>query len=167
MAETGAEAGMKSGAETARQIRELADRAAVLDLVNAYATALDTRDWEALGGLFTEDARWEYGGSNGSGGYARSGPEAIVALMRASLEPLDATQHLNGNNVVTVRGDEAEHTGYAHAQHVKRGLPGGESYLGGVRYRDRLRRTPDGWRFSHRLLTHMWGEGNPAVLGSR
>ncbi|MEV7006464.1 nuclear transport factor 2 family protein [Streptosporangium sp. NPDC051022] len=148
--------------EITRRIQELADRAAVLDVVNAYAMALDTRDWEALGELFTEDALWEY---RGAAVYTLSGRDAVVTRARAALEPLDATQHLNGNNVVKVRGDEAEHTGYVHAQHVRHGLPGGELYLGGVRYQDRLRRTSDGWRFTHRLLVHIWGEGNPAVFG--
>ncbi len=32
------------------------DRAAITDTVIAYATAVDTRDWEALGRLFTDDA---------------------------------------------------------------------------------------------------------------
>ena len=40
-------------------LQELADRAAIVDAVIAYATALDTRDWERLGALFTDDARWE------------------------------------------------------------------------------------------------------------
>ena len=33
-------------------IRELVDRAAIADVAIAYATALDTRDWEELASLF-------------------------------------------------------------------------------------------------------------------
>ncbi|MFJ3591279.1 nuclear transport factor 2 family protein [Streptomyces sp. NPDC090231] len=143
-------------------LQELTDRAAIVDAVIAYATALDTRDWEALGSLFTDDACWEYGGS----GERLRGPDAIVARISTSLERVDATQHLNGNHVGAVHGDEAEHTCYYQAQHVRHGLPDGEKFLGGGRYEDRLRRTPDGWRFTHRRITNIWSDGNPAVLAS-
>jgi 3-phenylpropionate/cinnamic acid dioxygenase small subunit len=143
-------------------LQELADRTAIVDAAIAYATALDTRDWKALGALFTDDACWEYSGS----GERLYGPDAIIARISAGLERLDATHHLNGNHVATVRGDEAEHTCYYQAQHVRLGLPDGEKFLGGGRYDDRLRRTPDGWRFTHRRLTSVWSEGNPAVITS-
>jgi ketosteroid isomerase-like protein len=142
--------------------QELADRAAIVDAVIAYATAVDNRDWERLGSLFTDDACWEYSGSE----ERISGPTAIVARISASLERFDATQHLNGNHVAAVHGDQAEHTCYYQAQHVRLGLPDGEKFLGGGRYDDRLRRTPDGWRFTHRRITSIWSEGNPAVITS-
>lgn len=143
-------------------LQELIDRAAIVDAVLAYATALDTRDWQRLGGLFAEDACWEYSGS----GDQLVGRDAIVARISTSLERFDATHHLNGNHVVAVHGDEAEHTCYYQAQHVRLGLPDGEKFLGGGRYDDRLRRTPDGWRFTHRRITSVWSEGNPAVITS-
>ncbi|MQY07647.1 nuclear transport factor 2 family protein [Actinomadura macrotermitis] len=143
-------------------LQELIDRTAIVDAAIAYATALDTRDWQALGGLFAEDACWEYSGSEDR----IFGGEAIVARISTSLARFDATHHLNGNHVVTVHGDEAEHTCYYQAQHVRLGLPDGEKFLGGGRYDDRLRRTPDGWRFIHRRITSVWSEGNPAVVTS-
>jgi hypothetical protein len=65
-----------------------------------------------------------------------------------------------------VHGDEAGHTCYYQAQHVRLGLPAGEKFLSGGRYDDRLRRTADGWRFTHRRITSVWSEGNPAVITS-
>jgi SnoaL-like protein len=94
------------------------------------------------------------------------GPGAIVARISASLERFDATHHLNGNHVTAVHGDEAEHTYYYQAQHVRLGLPDGDKFLVGGRYDDRLRRTPGGWRFTHRSITSVWSEGNPAVITS-
>lgn len=140
--------------------QELADRAAIVDAVIAYATAVDTRDWERLGALFTDDACWEYTGS----GERLCGPETIIARISASIGRFDATHHLNGNHVTAVHGDEAEHACYYQAQHVRRGLPGGEKFLAGGRYDDRLRRTPGGWRFTYRRITGAWSEGNPAVI---
>jgi len=141
---------------------EYIDRAAIVDVVVAYATALDTRDWKLLGGLFTEDASWAYSGS----GEQVRGRDAIVARLGAGGDRYDATHHLNGNHVTVVHGDEAEHTCYFQAQHIRRGLPDGEHLLVGGRYDDRLRRTPDGWQITHREVTKVWSEGNPAVSAS-
>jgi ketosteroid isomerase-like protein len=142
--------------------RELADRAGIVDAVIAYATAVDTRDWKALGALFTDDARWEYSRS----GEQLSGPDTIVARISASVDRLDATHHLNGNHVTVVHGDQAEHTCYYQAQHVRLGTQGGEKFLAGGRYDDQLRRTPDGWRFTYRRIISVWTEGNLAVISS-
>ncbi|MHA6764967.1 nuclear transport factor 2 family protein [Streptacidiphilus sp. PAMC 29251] len=143
-------------------LEELADRAAIVDAAVAYATAVDAGDWARLGTLFTDDACWEYSG----GGERVVGPAAIVARISSSVGRFNATHHLNGNHVAAVHGDEAEHTCYYQAQHVRLGLPGGERFLAGGRYDDRLRRTPDGWRFTHRRITNIWSEGNPAVITS-
>ncbi len=61
-------------------------------------------------------------------------------------------------------GDEAGHTCYYQAQHVRLGVAGGERFLAGGRYDDRLRRTHEGWRFTHRAIISVWSEGNPAVI---
>jgi 3-phenylpropionate/cinnamic acid dioxygenase small subunit len=151
-----------SMSQTATEVQGLVDRAAILDTVIAYATALDSKDWATLGALFTDDASWEYTGS----GERLSGPPAIVTRISASLERYDATQHLNGNHVTAVQGDEAVHTCYFQAQHVRLGVPGGEKFLGAGSYNDRLRRTTDGWRFTHRKITSVWSEGNPAVIAT-
>lgn len=140
-------------------VRELADRAAILDVVTAYSLALDTKDWTTLGMLFTPDATWEYT----AGGELLHGPDAVVARISATLRPLPTTQHLYGNHLVTVHGDEASHSCYVQAQHVG---DDGEQFLGAGRYADRLRRTPAGWRFTHRELTSMWHTGNPSVLAT-
>jgi SnoaL-like domain len=82
------------------------------------------------------------------------------------VQRFDATHHLTGNHVAAVHDDHAEHTCYYQAQHVRLGLPDGEKFLGAGRYDDRLRRTPDGWRFTHRRITSVWSDGNPAVITS-
>jgi hypothetical protein len=70
-----------------------------------------------------------------------------------------------GNHVVTLDGDAATAQCEVQAQHVRRGVDGGSTFTLGGRYRDRLTRTPDGWRIAHRDLEVVWVAGNPAVLG--
>ncbi|MCP3803456.1 nuclear transport factor 2 family protein [Allokutzneria sp. A3M-2-11 16] len=146
---------------TSSRVQEIADRLDVVDVVVAYATALDTKDWALLGSLFTDAAIFEFAGRF----ERQEGPAAIVALISAVLGPLDATQHINTNHVVTVHGDEAEHTCYFQAQHVRRGLPGGEQFIVAGAYVDRLRRTPGGWRFAHRSVRKTWMRGNSEITG--
>lgn len=146
--------------DSAGQVRALADRVAVLDTVFAYAHALDTKDWAALPALFTDDAQVDFGGRAGT---AR-GPEEIAEALRRPLRELDGSLHMVTNSVVRVSGDTTTHRACVFARHLRRGTPGGDLYVIVGRYDDRLRRTADGWRFSHRTLTRTWSDGNPAVL---
>ncbi|MCJ7439207.1 MAG: nuclear transport factor 2 family protein [Acidimicrobiia bacterium] len=65
------------------------------------------------------------------------GLDAIIRRCRETLDPCDATQHLVRSHVVTLGG----------------------------RYRDRVTRTPAGWRIAHRELEFVWIAGNPGVPG--
>ncbi|WP_019929788.1 nuclear transport factor 2 family protein [Nocardia sp. BMG111209] len=134
-----------------------ADRLAIIDTVVAYATAVDTRDWESFARLYTDDAVWEYR----AGGERRIGPEAIVARVR-SVEKFDATQHYVTNHVVGVAGDEATHTCYYQARH----LSGDRQFVSGGRYRDRLRRNGSGWLIAERVLIGVWSEGDVSIMSA-
>ncbi|MFI6600961.1 nuclear transport factor 2 family protein [Nonomuraea sp. NPDC050536] len=141
-------------------LAELTDRAAIMDVVVAYATALDTRDWKLLAEQFTPDATWAYPGMIEQ----VRGPEQIAAALGAGLRGLEATQHLLGNHHIRLDGDQAEHTCYFQAQHVRRGAPGGDTYLAAGRYSDVLRRTPGGWKIAARRLSGMWSQGSLGVF---
>lgn len=139
---------------------DLDQRLAVQDTCVSYALALDTRDWGWLRSLFLPAAVAEYGGELGS----RQGYESIEAACRAALLPLSSSQHLMGNHLVTVRGDDAEAVCYFQATHVKTGAPGGDIYTVAGRYDDHLVADGDAWRIARKVLTVMWTHGNPAVL---
>ena len=140
-------------------LQQLLDRLEIHDLLARYCTALDTRDWERLGEVFTPDGVYEYGTLGSPQGVA-----AVIAAIRGTIGDLDATQHLVGNLVVDVRGDEATADCYLISQHIRRDTPGGDHYFLGGRYHDRLVRTPGGWRIAHRTLHKMWTSGNRDVV---
>ncbi|MCX6386165.1 MAG: nuclear transport factor 2 family protein [Solirubrobacterales bacterium] len=50
--------------------------------------------------------------------------------------------------------------------HVFKGAEGGDHYLVGGHYVDRLVRTADGWRIAHRTLHATWMEGNASVFAA-
>ena len=140
-------------------LRELLDRTEIGELLARYSTALDSRQWDLLGEVFLADAACDYGSLGSPQGLAE-----ITGLIRGTIGDLDATQHLVGNVVVTVDGDAATADCYLISQHIRRDTPGGDHYLLGGRYSDRLVRTPAGWRIAHRTLHRMWASGNRDVV---
>jgi 3-phenylpropionate/cinnamic acid dioxygenase small subunit len=141
------------------ELQDLRDRMAIGDLLARYSAALDQREWELLGEVFLPDATCDYGALGHPRGIA-----GITALIRGTIGDLDATQHLVGNVVVRVDGDEATADCYLISQHIRAGTPGGDHYLLGGRYADRVVRTPAGWRIAHRTLHRMWTMGNREVV---
>jgi hypothetical protein len=136
----------------------LEDRLEIVDLTVAYCWALDTRSWSDLDEVFLPDASAELAAP------LLQGRDKIKARIRGALEPLDDSQHMVTNHQVAVDSDTATSRCYFHAQHVRRGLEGGENLIIAGRYEDDLKRTSAGWRISHRQLVVMWREGNPAVV---
>jgi ketosteroid isomerase-like protein len=133
------------------------DHADILELTHRYCWALDDRDWDALRRVFTDDADADLG-------VQCADVDAIVDQCRSFLSTLDASHHMVTNHLIDVDGDVATCRCYFQAQHVVVGLDGGESWMLGGRYIDRLRRTDDGWRVEHRDLVSSWSDGNPAIL---
>jgi len=135
-----------------------ADRIAITDLTIAYCWALDTRDWDRLDDVFSADVTAELASP------LLHGVEAIKARIKLALVPLDDSQHIVTNHQIVIDGDTATCRCYLHAQHVRRGVEGGDNYVIGGRYEDTMVRTAEGWRIAHRRLVAMWREGNVAVL---
>ncbi len=137
---------------------DLADRTAIADLTIAYCWALDTHRWDDLDDVFSADATAELASPT------LYGVDAIKARVALALVPLDESQHMVTNHQIVIDGDHATCRCYLHAQHVRRGVDGGDNFVIGGRYEDRMVRTGEGWRISHRRLVSMWREGNLAVL---
>jgi 3-phenylpropionate/cinnamic acid dioxygenase small subunit len=141
------------------ELAELQDKLAITEVCHRYAVALDQRDWAALRTCFTADATAYYRDKNPTQGYP-----AIEARVRNALAPLSASQHLIGNVVVTLAGDEAFSVCYLQAQHVRPDTEGGDTFIIAGRYVDHFVRVPDGWRIARRKLETLWTDGNPAVI---
>jgi hypothetical protein len=137
---------------------EVRDRVEIAELCARYMTALDTKDWVLLESCFASAPVFVHPGGR------LEGFAAILARTSAALAPLDITQHLLGNVVVSVDGDHARVSSYFHAQHVRAGTDGGDLYVIAGRYDDAVTRTADGWRITERTQTYSWRSGNRAVV---
>jgi hypothetical protein len=123
---------------------ECTERQAIVDVLNAYATCLDTRDWLGLNNVFHRQA---------TGIYATTlaGRAAIVDSIRSFLGGCGPSQHLLGNYQISIDGDHAESATKARVLHVGAGERAGlVPYEAIGVYRDRHLRTADGWRIIHR-----------------
>ncbi len=139
------------------RIQDLLDRDAIRHIQIRYAWSLDNHNWEALKEVFLPDAVADYRGER------FEGLEAIVAKCASSLEPADASQHLNGCHWAQIDGDKAIAGCYFIATKYIADTPGGDTFIVGGKYIDQMVRTPDGWRIAHRLLEQTFLDGNPGV----
>jgi hypothetical protein len=146
------------GDQVDADLQRLIDRQEIADLCVRYTFALDTKDWALLESCFTDVPAFVHPGGR------LEGIEAILARTRGALESLDASQHLLGNVVADVDGDTARATSYFQAQHVRAGIPGGDTYIIAGSYTDTLTRTPDGWKIAERVQVYLWRDGNRAVV---
>jgi hypothetical protein len=140
------------------RLQRLLDEHEIVDVMNAYTTALDTKDWGLLESCFTPDGDADFGNLAGVG--ALDSPQALVDLCRGALQDLQATQHLQGNYLVEVDGDTAQASCYFQANHFLEGAPGGNVFTVWGKYRDRFVRTGDGWKIQHRNLDTISAGGN-------
>ena len=102
-----------------------AARSAIIDLMNRYAHALDTRDWGLLESCFTKDATFHArkvldNAVPDADFMVIEGRDAFIAGLRAIWQGLSATHHMLSNHVVTLAGDghSAQGSCYMRAHHV-------------------------------------------------
>ncbi len=141
------------------ELRAVADRLEIVELLTRYATALDHRDWKLLDALFAPDVEGHFGGR------ALHGTEAIRAMIRSLLDGCGTTQHLLSNFRIELAGDTARSTCSVRAFHAGRGAAEGQTYELFGEYRDELSRRPEGWRVVKRSIWVSHEIGSRSLLG--
>jgi SnoaL-like domain len=133
-------------------LEQLADRAALADLLARQGLWLDEQRYDDAHTVFTEDAavHTQAGQSQGL--------EALAAHARRVHEVFTATQHLTSGVLIDIDGDHA--TVRANLVAVLMRGPAAEPAVVGERYRFEAVRTPGGWRFSRVDVTPVWRHGD-------
>jgi hypothetical protein len=151
------------------EIQTLLDRAAIQDVLTLYFQGLDQGRPDVLRRCFTEDVvAWYDGRSTMRSGGADSARgidallESLITFKRKAAGEWKVTTHFMGNlNFGLLDGDAAETETYALAFIVLPGQPE-QVAMRSLRYLDRLRRTPAGWRICERQHTLDWSCQVPA-----
>ncbi|CAM3701110.1 nuclear transport factor 2 family protein [Roseateles saccharophilus] len=147
---------------TPSDLGELADRLAIRELVDAYATCADTRDAEGQMALFTEDTVFiVYMDSRAAHPSYTLNGRASLAPVFANLRTYQATMHFNGQSTVQLSGDRATGLSYCIAHHVS--VDGDKKTLmvAHIRYLDSLVKQNGKWLFAERKLMVDWTETRP------
>jgi hypothetical protein len=136
-------AALLAGCATVPRHSEAADRAAIHELLTAYGSTLDARDFAGFAALFARDGT--YNGAKGPA--AAENMRKVFAENRLGFK--EPNFHMFFNEVVTF--DDADH---AHATsmsfYVVPGNDGAPTPALMARYRDRLVREGGKWKFARR-----------------
>ncbi|GAB7066731.1 nuclear transport factor 2 family protein [Mycobacterium hodleri] len=110
-----------------------------------YLRALDTKHWDEFADTLTEDVIGDYGESLGETHHFTD-RATLVEFMRTSMPADVITDHRVTHPEIEVDGDEATAIWYLQDKVI---VPKFDFMLIGAGfYRDRYRRTPDGWKIS-------------------
>ncbi len=143
-------------------VQALIERAAISEVVNAYATAVDTRDWELFGSIFTDKLFLDFRDFHASL-YKQVTREELIGITRG-IAAFDSTQHLSCNHRHTIDGDHATCTSYMHAGHfLKRDGIDHACFLYGY-YTYDLVRNRAGWLIEKYGLKITAQHGEPKVF---
>jgi hypothetical protein len=131
---------------------EISDRLEIQQLITDYSTAIDTRRFDDLDAVFTEDAYIDY---TALGGIEGSYPE-VKAWLSEVLPNFPMYAHMLGNFSVRIDGDTASSRTICFNPMV---LPAGthkdqdQVMFCGLWYDDEFSRTAEGWRMTRRVET--------------
>jgi uncharacterized protein (TIGR02246 family) len=145
--------------------KEVEARVALRLLVDAYARGVDTRDTDAVAGLFSDDANFVAHFHLGPDGkpVVRRGRDEIRAVLVAGLRPYLATTHVVGGQVLDVDVDAGRANGetvcLAHHVYERDGVR--RLLVMAVRYEDDYVCESGVWRFAGRQLRLDWRDDRP------
>jgi hypothetical protein len=135
------------------------DIVAIINVINLYPVAVDTRRWDLFDKVFTVDIQTDFGGP--------AAWKDLAALKRdfeTIHRPFEATMHVTTNHQVVVSADRANCISYVHGRFIRKVPEGGNMFESVGWYDDILVRTPAGWRIKKRSCRSVWAGGNPVVL---
>jgi hypothetical protein len=143
-------------------LQTLIDRAAISDVVNTYATAVDTRDWALFRSLYTDRVFIDMSSVDPTRVKEMSAEE-LVDLARP-LAKFTATQHASSNHRHKIDGDTATCVSYMQARHFLKWEGADYYYHIYGYYTYTLVRTAAGWKISKYTMTVTAQEGDPRVF---
>lgn len=140
---------------------EADDRFAIIAVLDRYSECLDTRDWEGLSDVFTQDVEMDFGS------WRATDLDPVRANIRSFLDGCGPSQHLLGNYRIRFGpdGDHASSRCYCRVMHFGRGEHEGKTFESWIEYSDELVRTSSGWRSRKRVGRSQMNQGDITLLG--
>ncbi|MBM9503477.1 nuclear transport factor 2 family protein [Actinacidiphila acididurans] len=139
----------------------------VINAVHQYFTSADAGDWDTYRKLHADTVHVDFGGVNDDAGGAVPADEMLRSA-RNVVGPVELTQHMITNEVVSVMGDRATVTFYEQALHHHPALgadPAVNTWVLYARGEHEWTRTPEGWKLTRARLRPVHHTGNADLLG--
>jgi SnoaL-like protein len=139
----------------AYELRALADRAEIGDVLLRYFRGVDRRDWNLVRGCFFEDAHNDYAP------FYQGGLDDFMQFLAdpGGFGLFDRTFHFTGNQLIELDGDTADAETYAMAQHTSAADAGHATrnfLVVWLRYLDRFERRDGRWAIADRRIEVDW-----------
>lgn len=136
----------------------MADREDIVERLNLYGLAMDTRRWDLFDRIFLPDAQVDYGPGScwNALGVFKQAFGAFHALF-------DATQHIMSNHLVRLAVDRAFSITYGQWRLIRDAAGDPPVWDGSGYYDDEWTRTAQGWRIVRRTCRVIYWTGNPRV----
>jgi hypothetical protein len=143
----------------AKTLQWLVDRTLISELLFGFASALDSKDWQAYVNNYADDGYIELPDPQSPGATFILQKSKMLELVPKSLGKYSATHHISTNHQISIEGDKARSRSYLQAVHV--GAKPMEHWSLGGWYDCRYIRTPlGGWKFTEVRVTAVWLDGN-------
>ena len=136
----------------ALSLQEISDRMEIQDLLYKYAEIIDQKNFDKLREIFTEDAFIDYSVYGGAAG----GLEEIIKFLKEAMTVFPNTHHLNANIQIKISGDSGSGKVMCfNPQEMDLGETS-QTFMLGLWYIDKYKRTDAGWRISERIEEKCW-----------
>jgi len=147
-------------------LQEAADRLAIRELVDAYASCADRRDVEGQMSLFTADTEFlvYMDSRNAIPTQEIRGRDGLRPVFE-NLKTYEATTHFNGQSTVTCTRGSATGVSYCLAHHLKVDGPHRSLMIASIRYLDQFVKMDGHWYFRQRKLMVDWIDARPLGTG--
>jgi hypothetical protein len=143
-------------------LQELIDRQKIVHLLHEYCRGLDLMDLAVVEAVFSPDCVVDYGAKPGM---RTESAEALIEGLRALMwRWVRTAHHVSNEQIWFESADAARAVSYVDAWHE---FPDGTTTTLLGQYHDRLARTADGWRITHRRLLMAGSEGGWDVPNHR
>lgn len=123
------------------EIRYVADRIALMDVMLRYAKGCDQRDLDLYASVFAEDVE-----IIGFTDEVVRGRDNWVPWVRERLEDFDATQHMMAPQLATIDGDHAHCRTDVQALHYLKGAPNNRTLTLWATYNTDMKRIDGAWK---------------------
>ncbi len=148
-------------------LTRIVEERAIEQIYIRYCELIDSKDFDRLDEVFTDDTRGDYSQALGDG-VVTEGLAMLIGAMHANLgarSSCGATHHNVTNFRITVEGATSARARVHYiAAHCGTGAHQGADYTMWGEYDDRLVRTASGWRVRDRIYTCSVRQGDPAIV---